>query len=865
MWQLIYTSSPRGLASGQSGFCTVARSADLREALAHRLEQISSYHHLEFSSPGRPTRNPTISAYRILDIRGTKFHTLTKIQPAGLDFTARTNHLAQHLVFSPEELAPLPSPAAILRDWKGWLESWQGEPRILEPLSIDSFSHMPAPAWPANAWQKITGDAGRAAGLLEGEYARGCFLLCRSGGEPELLELFCETLQLPNWTGKYPLRTWQYSFTTFLQGQDAYADFQWRGCQEGTPAWDQAMRRAVPLVKLEAIRIPNNPLAKFAREGPKPAIPSVPSLPRSGPVTLRKEPAGNRQIPTPEQRLRVPKLDETRRAASQRRAGPGIQGHSSLFDWLSRPAVKTVGIAVILFSVLVFVKYWWTLAPSDETTPRNPATARAGTNSSPPEVVKSHHHAASSTNMSKAGQPEAASPEMSSGPSAKDIQTLDDFQWQEAAVYLVSLPNLNNTDINLVNVEPLNKVLGWFDRFELTPRDLKVFFNVDRLSFGPPRFPMEFELKQNREVVGVGHSPIHPDIRFSMSYPGASDSGAASNAVRIRASYPETLRAFSILIAPANGAKQNFEPFRLLVVNGGGGNRPRPLDLDVSFLKAHAMIAPEDLQPPLPDRLRQFHFANGERWRLRPYIPASGGKPGRYLYEQWKSDEKPPDSALLEFARVKMNLGTKFETLGDQVAELEKQIADCSASLQNIDLTVPLGSSLGITNNPELNSIQSYTNFIFANPQPATSRSVSGLTADLYLRYLDQLKEKAPSSQDWLRTWSSPRGATEDAAAQSLNQLYALYVAHVPSREPDVTQKQEPIPNYFFAVWRNLKAEQKAKELQQSKRNKEQEMQSVREHQADLDLAYLSLCLDLAPDRWLEVIRFSGSAAALQP
>ena len=67
-WQLIYTSAPRGLTSGHSGFCTVARSADLREAVCVRLEQISSYHHLNVSSG--VTRNPRIAAYRILDIRG---------------------------------------------------------------------------------------------------------------------------------------------------------------------------------------------------------------------------------------------------------------------------------------------------------------------------------------------------------------------------------------------------------------------------------------------------------------------------------------------------------------------------------------------------------------------------------------------------------------------------------------------------------------------------------------------------------------------------------------------------------------------------------------------------------------------------
>ena len=231
-WQLIYTSAPRGLASGQSGFCTVARSADLRDALAQRLEHLSSYHYLELAGARASNRNPTVSAYRILDIRGTKYHALTRIQPAGLDFTARTNHLAQHLVLQPDELAKVPSPAAILRHWNGRLSAWQGEPRLLEALPMDTFKDVPAPSWPAQACLKSTGDAGRAAGLLEGDCLRGCYLLCPPGGEQQLLELFCETLQLLNWTGRYPLRTWQYTFTTFLQGEDAPTDFQWRGCQE---------------------------------------------------------------------------------------------------------------------------------------------------------------------------------------------------------------------------------------------------------------------------------------------------------------------------------------------------------------------------------------------------------------------------------------------------------------------------------------------------------------------------------------------------------------------------------------------------------------------------------------------------------
>src|ERR1039457_587017 len=97
-WELIYTSAPRGLTPGQAGFCTVARTVDLREGLAQRLEQISSYHYVEYGGASLQRRNPTISAYRILDIRGTKFHVLSRILPCGLDFTGRSNHLAHHLI-----------------------------------------------------------------------------------------------------------------------------------------------------------------------------------------------------------------------------------------------------------------------------------------------------------------------------------------------------------------------------------------------------------------------------------------------------------------------------------------------------------------------------------------------------------------------------------------------------------------------------------------------------------------------------------------------------------------------------------------------------------------------------------------------
>jgi len=47
--QLIYTSAPRGIVAGRSGYCTVARSAKMREPLMLQLERFSYYQHLSLT------------------------------------------------------------------------------------------------------------------------------------------------------------------------------------------------------------------------------------------------------------------------------------------------------------------------------------------------------------------------------------------------------------------------------------------------------------------------------------------------------------------------------------------------------------------------------------------------------------------------------------------------------------------------------------------------------------------------------------------------------------------------------------------------------------------------------------------------
>ena len=65
--QLIFTSAVAGLNPGSSGYCTVARSESMRDAVAARLEQWSVYAHA-----ARGPR-PVVCAHRILNLRGSSF------------------------------------------------------------------------------------------------------------------------------------------------------------------------------------------------------------------------------------------------------------------------------------------------------------------------------------------------------------------------------------------------------------------------------------------------------------------------------------------------------------------------------------------------------------------------------------------------------------------------------------------------------------------------------------------------------------------------------------------------------------------------------------------------------------------------
>src|SRR5688572_22759818 len=118
-WQLIYTSAPRLLDPGRTGFGTVARHRAVNGLLVAAVERLSQFARLPGFDPKR-----VIYAHRIITVGAGQFHVMSCIRDAGSDYTGRTNHLAHHVIAESREVRSLAgsgiTPADVLLgiDWR---------------------------------------------------------------------------------------------------------------------------------------------------------------------------------------------------------------------------------------------------------------------------------------------------------------------------------------------------------------------------------------------------------------------------------------------------------------------------------------------------------------------------------------------------------------------------------------------------------------------------------------------------------------------------------------------------------------------------------------------------------------------------
>jgi hypothetical protein len=261
--ELHYTSVPRGLKPGSRGFGTVAVTANLPGPLAERLESLSGYQAVY--PPGDPSAalNPVAYAHVRLTMGGEMLNVLSRIGPAGLDYSGRPNKYALHVVLDAGE-RPEGGPAWLLSQ-PGFLQAaWDGEPRVLpEGRRVPRGDR---PAGIAADWAVVVGDAGWAGALAESFLAdprRPVFLVYRPG--MELLPLFVEAIALLP-----PPRRWDVEFSTYFSTLPQGITCIWRGVLDGSAEAESARR--LPQVRLidlcrPAARARGGALVHLARTG----------------------------------------------------------------------------------------------------------------------------------------------------------------------------------------------------------------------------------------------------------------------------------------------------------------------------------------------------------------------------------------------------------------------------------------------------------------------------------------------------------------------------------------------------------------------------------------------------------------------
>jgi len=267
--ELIYTSAPAGLKPGARGFCTVAQTAGLSNQAVQRLELLSGY--VMLYPPGDPheNQNPVAFAHWRPSIAGRTQSLLSRIAPAGMDYTGRSNTLAHHILLETSEQCAA-GPAWLLAQPGLLEEHWQGEPRVL-PASRTIPAGDDPPAICA-AWQQQAGDAGWAGILAEtalDDATRVAYIIYPAG--VNTLELLRQAMALLP-----PPRRWEVTFCTYFTDLPAGLTCTWRCCVAGTEAANEAKRFCTSGLIIDLThplgQAPDTALAQAARSGVLPQV-----------------------------------------------------------------------------------------------------------------------------------------------------------------------------------------------------------------------------------------------------------------------------------------------------------------------------------------------------------------------------------------------------------------------------------------------------------------------------------------------------------------------------------------------------------------------------------------------------------------
>ncbi len=241
--EIVYTSAPQGLQAGSSGFCTVAATKGMRPRMIQLLELLSSYRHAGPAAQNTDSANLVVHAHLHVSLGKQKFHLLSRIADAGLDYSRRSNLIAHHVALLAASVSE-ENPASVLQQTGLMRNSWKGDSKWLEPRELPIRNGQVGGI--CHRWQSVTGDAGWGgvlAATAMTDRTKPAYIVFNPG--TPVLELIEESLGiLPS-----AIR-WQIPFSTYFTKLPTEASCLWRCVVEGSPEAVSARRSSGPLIDL---------------------------------------------------------------------------------------------------------------------------------------------------------------------------------------------------------------------------------------------------------------------------------------------------------------------------------------------------------------------------------------------------------------------------------------------------------------------------------------------------------------------------------------------------------------------------------------------------------------------------------------
>jgi hypothetical protein len=352
--QLVYTSAAKLLDAGRSGFGTVARSKAISPLVVSAIERVSQFANLRGTD-----RSRMIFVHRRIIAGNHRCHVLSRICDAGADYTGRTNHIAHHLILSPDEVSHAAAagvtPADILRQF-AWRDRWDEPARYFSPdedVPMEGFSPLGCQSARAE-WTRLTGQPAHARLLAwEGAPRSGVLLVPRATEPLALLaEALCE----------FGSQAWCRTFTTALESTDEMSDLDWIISTPETFSEIQGRcgaRTIFDLSQPDSLPVPPEPapLPEETQPLASPPAPDFPAVETADPgvvqvpvVKLRTSPSG----PTTRRPVTIP-------------AAPAVK---QLGAWV------VAGSATVVILVILAVATWKTLRPKAIPLPPPPPVVR---------------------------------------------------------------------------------------------------------------------------------------------------------------------------------------------------------------------------------------------------------------------------------------------------------------------------------------------------------------------------------------------------------------------------------------------------------------------------------------------------------